>query len=1076
MNIVFQNYHTHKTYTNPITPDSIVTNEDFAIRAKELGHGIISTMEHGWQGRYIEGYELAEKYGLKFVFGTEAYWVKDRKEQDRSNCHICIFAKNENGRQAINDILSEANISGYYYKPRIDIDLIMSLPPSDVIITTACLAYWKYDDIDEITLSLAEKFKGNFYLEVQYHNTGIQRKVNTHILELHREYNIPIIMGCDSHYIYPEGKVDRDSLLQSKEMYYPDEEGCYLDYPDGETAYQRFANQCVLTHDEIIEAMENTNVFLTVEEYNCPCFNKEVKMPTIYPELTQEEKDELYSDTVWAAWEDYRWERPEETWQKYISEIQKEIDIVHATKHSDYFLLNREMIALGKKKGGILTASGRGSAVSFITNKLLGFTDVDRIAAKVHMYPERFMSVDRIIKAKTLADIDFNVADQEPFAEAQKEILGEAHAYPMIAYQTAKPPAAWKMYSKSQNVDFETANAVSNQIKRWQVAVSNADDDAKDDINIYDYIDKQYHDIYDKSVEYQGIISSMSPHPCSYLLYQGDIRKEIGLIMLKPKQGKEGKICCLMDGHWAEDYKFLKNDLLKVNVVELIAQTYKRAGVKMPTVNELLEICTPDNPVWDIYSKQCTLGINQVEQPGTAARVAAYKPKNISELCAFIAAIRPGFKSMYKIFESRKHFDYGIPSFDKLIQTEEMTSSFVLYQEMIMSTLNYAGIPMDQCSTAIKDISKKRAEKVKKYKDVFMPGFSERVISTEHKDEKEAEKAATKVWKILDDSTKYSFNASHAYCVSLDSLHGAHAKTNHPLEFYETFLRILADKGNKDKMAQVKSEAESYFGIHFPPYRYGQDNREIVLDKKTNSINNTMAAIKGYSKTIAEMFYQCSLEADDNFISVLSWLNSHSIKTAKIMPLVEIGYFEKYGNITTLKKIIEVFDELKQGKAKKFPIKDHDSEDPLRLVRLYSTNLKKDGSLAKQFTIKDMGGLLTAVVQDIYDSKLEDVSYKQKIEWQQEHLGYIDLTTGKREDALKLFISDVFPLRSKNDESVWAYVLKTKSIATGKDSSLTLTRKDYQMIPVKKNDIIEVISYHQNKKSYWYLDTYRVIA
>lgn len=1052
-----------------------MTNEDFAKRAKELGHGIISTMEHGWQGRYIEGYELAAKYGLKFVFGTEAYWVKDRTEADRSNCHICIFARNESGRQAINDILAEANITGYYYQPRLDIELIKSLPENDVIITTACLAYWKYEDIDKITLDLYEKFKGNFYLEVQYHNTDKQRKINRHVLELHDKYNIPLIMGCDSHYIKEEQSIERDSFIYAKGIDYPDEEGWYMDYPDGETAYKRFANQCVLDHDEIIEAMQNTNVFLEVEEYECPCFNTEVKMPSIYPELSQEEKDQLYSDIIWAAWEEYKWERPEYTWEKYIKEIQKEIDIVHATKHSDYFLLNREVIETGKAKGGTLTASGRGSAVSFVTNKLLGFTDVDRVAAKVHMYPERFMSVDRIIEAKTLADIDFNVANQEPFAEAQQEILGYEHAFPMIAYQTAGPPAAWKMYAKSQDVDFETANAISNQIKRWQKAVAHADDDVKDDIDIYDYIDRQYHDIYDKSKEYLGIITSVSPHSCSYLLYQGDIRKEIGLIYLKPKGSKEGRICCLMDGHWAEDYKFLKNDLLKVNVVELIAETYKRAGVKMPTVNELLEICTPDNPVWDIYSKQCTLGINQVEQPGTSSRVAVYKPKNISELCAFIAAIRPGFKSMYKIFESRKHFDYGLPSFDNLIQTEEMDSSFVLYQEMIMATLHYAGIPMGQCNTAIKDISKKRAEKVKKYKDIFMPGFSKKIIDIEGKSEDEANVAATKVWQILDDSTKYSFNASHAYCVSLDSLHGAHAKTNYPLEFYETYLRIMSKKGNKDKMAEAKAEAEAYFGIHFPPFKFGQDNREIVLDKETNSINNTMAAIKGYSKSVAEILYQCSKEADDNFLDIIRWLNEHSIKTAKIMPLIEIGYFEEYGNIPTLKEIVRIYDELKQGKAKKVLISKIDNQSYLRFIPQFSSCKKKDGSIAKHYTIRDMKGLLDTIVNEIYKESLPDVSYKQKIDWQEEHLGYIDLTTGKKEDVMKLFVSDVFQLKSKTDQSVWAYILKTKSIATGKSSSMTLMRRDYQMQPVTKSDIIEVISYHQNKKKYWYLDTYRVI-
>ena len=136
-----------------------------------------------------------------------------------------------------------------------------------------------------------------------------------------------------------------------------------------------------------------------------------------------------------------------------------------------------------------------------------------------------------------------------------------------------------------------------------------------------------------------------------------------------------------MDGHWAEECHFLKNDFLIVKVLSLIDKAYKEAGIPVPTVNELLRMSPPDDACWDVYAKGATVGINQVEQPGTSARVQVYKPTNISELTAFVAAIRPGFKSMYKKFESREDFSYGIPSFDKLIQTKEFPYSYMLYQK-----------------------------------------------------------------------------------------------------------------------------------------------------------------------------------------------------------------------------------------------------------------------------------------------------------------------------------------------------------------------------------------------------------
>lgn len=402
--MIFQNQHRHSFYTNTRVPDSVASNKDYAKRAAELGHGIISTCEHGWAGRYIEGYELAKEYNLRFLFAVEAYWVKDRLEKDGTNCHIFLAAKNENGRQSINDILSEANISGFYYQPRIDIELIKSLPPNDVWVSSACVAGWKYEDTSEIFLDFYRHFGNNFFLEVQYHNTDSQKALNKHIIQLSNQYNIPILMGCDSHFMSNEKSWERDEYLKSKGIVYEDEAGWYLDYPDGQTAYDRFVEQGILTSAQIKEAIENTNVFLQVEEYDSPVFNKEIKMPILHKDLSQEERDKKFSDLVWSRWEIEKQKISPDQWAHYESEIQKELDIVLVTKHSDYFLLDYEIVKRGKEKGGIITPTGRGSGVSFYINKLLGFTKIDRIAAKVKMYPERFMSATRILEAKTLAD------------------------------------------------------------------------------------------------------------------------------------------------------------------------------------------------------------------------------------------------------------------------------------------------------------------------------------------------------------------------------------------------------------------------------------------------------------------------------------------------------------------------------------------------------------------------------------------------------------------------------------------------------------------------------------------------
>lgn len=1067
--LIFQNYHRHSHYTNPRVSDSVASNEDYAKRAAELGHGIISTCEHGTTGRYIEGYELAQKYGLKFVMGTEAYWVRDRAEKDRTNCHIYLGAKNEVGRQAINDVMSEAAISGFYGQPRIDIPLILSLPRNDIFVTTACVAYWKYDDAENITLQFADHFQDNLYLEVQYHNTEKQRILNERILSLSEKRGIPIIMGCDSHYIGGSGEMDRADFIASKGMEYSDEAGWYMDYPDGDEAYKRFAQQCVLDHGQIIAAIENTSIFLGVEEYCNPCFTQEIKMTTLYPDLTQDEKDAKYDAAVWGGWEKEKANIPQEEWDTYEHEIQREIDIVHATKHADYFLLDKAIVKRGKERGGVITPSGRGSGVSFYTNKLLGFTDVDRIAAKVKMYPERFMSPTRILEAKTLADLDLNLGNVEPFAKAQEEIVGVGHAAPMIAYGTMKPKAAWKMYAKSQNVDFDIANEVSVQIGKYEKALIHASEDEKDSIDVHDFIERRFHEIYDQSEIYRGVVVSASIHPCSYLLYNGDIRKEIGLTRAKDK------IVCCMDGKWAEEYKFLKNDLLKVSVVDLIDRVYKRIGKQRHTIRELLAECQPDSPVWDIYKKGCTLGINQCEQDGTRQRVMKYAPRNISELCAFVAAIRPGFKSMYKIFEERKPFSYGIKSLDTLIQTDEMPNSFILYQEQSMAVLHYAGIPMSECYEIIKNIAKKRVEKVLKYKAEFIDGFSGVLMTNEGQSAQQAKTLSDKVWQILEDSSRYSFNASHSYSVAIDSLYGAFLKTHYPLEFYETFLRILEVKGDKDRMAAVKDEAESYFKIKFPPYRFGQDNRSVVANHDTHEITNTISAIKGFGDAVGEVLYQCGQCGFHTFIDILLWLDEHGIKASKTTPLIQIGYFSEYGNIPTLIAISDAFEYFKQGKAKSI---NKGKENPyIECMSGFSTDRNAKGVELKSHTITDCVGLLNHCEQVIRAKNLPDLPYKQKAMMQLDLLGYADLTTGLEADRYKILITDVKPLADKNNGSVWGYRVFTKSIGSGKTAALTCYANVYKSDPFVKGDILQSDEKHirKNKSGYWYLHDYRIL-
>lgn len=1028
-------------------------------------------MEHGYQGNYFETYKVAKKNGLKPLIGSECYWVKDRTLPDKTNCHIYIGAKNERGRLALNDVISEANLSGFYFQPRVDIPLILSLPKDDVIVTSACVAGWKYEDADRIMETFSEHFGKNFYLEVQYHNTQSQRELNERILKLHNSKKIPLIMGCDSHYIYPKQSQERDDFLLSKGLHYEDEEGWMLDFPSGDEAYKRFAEQTVLSHSDIIDAISNTNVFLDVEEYDSEIFQDNIKLPSLHPSWSQEKKNNEYKRLVWSGWGEYKKTVQTDKWPAYEEEINKEIQTVVDTNMADYFIIDYEVMKKGKENGGWLTKSGRGSGASFFTNTLLGFSDVDRISADVHMYPERFMSTTRILQSKGIPDIDMNEAPTEPFVRAQAEVLGQEHSYPMIAYGTMKTSAAWKLYAKSQGVPFEIANAVSDQIKKYELAVKHADDDEKDSVDIAKYISKEYMPIYEKSASYLGLISSWSIAPCSSLIYMRDIRKEIGLVRIKDN------ICCLMYGNWAEECHFLKNDHLKVSVVELIYKSYRAAGMEPPSVKELLKMCTPDDPAWDVYKNGCTLGINQCEKEGTRARIMKYQPRNISELSAFVAAIRPGGASFYKDFESRQPFSYGVKAFDELIQTKEFPYSFLLYQEQVMRALNYAGIEMSDCYSAIKHIAKKRAEKVLAYKEKFITGFAESIVRDEGKSKEDADALAERLWGVVEDSAGYSFNASHSYCVALDSLYGAWIKAHHPLKFYETYIKIQEEKGDKDKINAAKEEAEEYFGIAFLPMRFGQDNRTLHAIEKDNCFVNTIGSIKGYGATIGKVLYECCKNKFDYFVDVLSWLDQHGIKEGKYKPLILIDYFNKFGNQREVSRIADLWEFFKQGNCKTIKKDLITSDDIREIITRHTTSVRKDGSEAASYTFPSKEAVINCLreCEELVKSyELNDIDLKVRIKNSVDILGYADVVTGKENDRRRLMVTDIVPLKEKQSGKVWAYRFTTKSIGSGKKARLSVKTDQFEANPIKDGDIVYANDLYKNKSGFWYLTRYTI--
>lgn len=397
----YNNYHKHTHYSNIRTLDCVSKPEDYMKRAVELGHTTYFTTEHGFQGNIFEANTLCEKYGLKCIFGVEAYYVDDMYDKSsRSNYHIMLVAMNDNGRKEINKIMSLANTDGFYYKPRIDLKCLLSLTPTDTIVTTACVAsrMFKYGWEESFLKPMLNHFGKNFYLEVQSHNESIQINHNKMLLKVKEKYNIGLIHANDSHYIKPEDSKYRDLFLNAKGMYYEDESNFILDYPDSDTIIERYRVQGVLNEEQIQEALNNTLIFDNAESIK---LDKEFKIPKI----TKGNSDMVLRKIIADAWKEEKKNISQKRIKEYEQAIYYEMDIIKNCGMADYFILDHKIIKKAiNEYNAVLTRSGRGSAVSFYVNRLLGLTEIDRLKSPITLYPTRFMSAERILSSRSLPD------------------------------------------------------------------------------------------------------------------------------------------------------------------------------------------------------------------------------------------------------------------------------------------------------------------------------------------------------------------------------------------------------------------------------------------------------------------------------------------------------------------------------------------------------------------------------------------------------------------------------------------------------------------------------------------------
>lgn len=505
--------------------------------------------------------------------------------------------------------------------------------------------------------------------------------------------------------------------------------------------------------------------------------------------------------------------------------------------------------------------------------------------------------------------------------------------------------------------------------------------------------------------------------------------------------------------------------LLRVDVVRVIADTYKLLGQEVPPVDRLLEEAEKTPEVWETYAKGFTMGQNQTEQEKTTERVMRFKPKNIVELSAFVAAIRPGAKSLVDDFVNRRKHIYGIKSMDDLLRLNGATgvtgeSSFLFFDEQILTLAEKAGIAPEDAYVLIKSIKKKKHAKVAAFKDQFIPGFKDYLKREEQADDALAEKTAAAVWQTIIDSASYLFCAAHAHAMAYDSLYGAMLKVKAPYEFYLTLLKLYTEKGNKQKIAKIINEMVRYKGIKLRAGKFGEDNRDWTVNKETQTISQSLSSIKQISQIAANALYELKdikcfkPETDDielaaynekhqkkplampdtdytSFVDVCRYIQKCTpVKKNQMQTLIAVGYFDKYGSESALTKLYDAFI----------------------------------GSISKSL------GIGSVIPRMIELRKLEQELCGQQTEDEIAH-GIVEKAKAENEYVgLCLSSSNKLPQDmyiAQEVESEYGVKIKAFSVARGTTGLLRMKKTDFEQMPLFKNDTFYLKKWKpRNKYSY----------
>ena len=919
MNYVGLHVHTHYSLM-----DGVATPQEYVNRAVDLGMQAIAITDHGTLSGHREMYRAAKEAGIKPILGIEGYMTTDMADKrakadrtdplDQNYHHIVLLAKNQQGLENLNKINEIAWTEGFFSKPRFDFETLAKYKEG-IIVTSACLSGWiaKAVELDELAIAkkhvswFKETFGDDYYIEVMPHNP---EKVNKGLIDLAKSMGVKIVVTPDCHHSDTSQKEIQELMLilnthakLQKDVTYEKSKKHKdmmdrLDYLYGADRQMSFRSFDIhlLSYEEMKACMakqgiDNEEMFNSTNEIMNKVEDYDIKSGlNLLPVQYRNPGEELRK----LAMEGLK-DRGLDTNPEYLNRLDEELNIIGEKNFEPYFLVVRNMLNWAKKEG-IMVGPGRGSSAGSLLCYAIGITDIDPIKHGLLFF--RFINPER----NDFPDIDSDIQDSRRDEVKDYLVRQYRHVASIATFLEFKDKGVVRDVARALNIPLPDVNKVLKTVDTW--------DDFCTSRNAEWFRDK-YPEVVALGDQLRGRIRGTGIHAAGVVTSKEPIFKYAPL-ETRNVTGAEDRIPVVaVDMEEAERIGLIKIDALGLKTLSVLKDTIDIIEDRYGKKIDLLKIDMDDKIVYQMLSDGYTKGVFQCEAAPYTNLLIKMGVKNLAELAASNALVRPGaMNTIGKDYIARKHGRQNIDYMHQILKpfTEE-TYGCILYQEQVMQAcVELGGMTMAEADKVRKIIGKKKdAREFDVFQDQFIKSASKYIAPND----------ALDLWHDFEAHAGYSFNKSHAVAYSTLSYWTAWLKYHYPLEF---MFALLKNEKDKDTRTEYLIEAKR-MGIPIKLPHINDSDKDFKIEGK--GIRFGLSAIKFISDTIADRYIAARPFTSFKQVEEFTFTKGNGVNSRALQAMNVIGALTFYDNPADPAKVKENLYEYLNLPEFNMPVPQH---------------------------------------------------------------------------------------------------------------------------------------------------------